>query len=146
MFASASRISQHENSFRIIGFLGTNVLNSIMIPIPQIVKAEAVCFFVYHITERSPKLDKLCLAEGTFKHGVLHPLPMGHAAFGHLAKPFSACRGGCIDIISNEYEHRITSIEMADSRPDRPASIWQEGVIVRREQGPMGFFHSERDG
>jgi hypothetical protein len=42
-----------------------------------------------------------CGIDQTFKDGVLHPLTVIFAHFGHFAQPFLPTGGGCINVIAN---------------------------------------------
>ena len=92
---------QNQGRLRIVSGLGPYMDDLGVIAIPQIVETKAIGFFVYDGFQSSPQGDSLGFVYVTFKDGVLHPLSVGDAMLGHLAKPFAPSGGGSIYIIGD---------------------------------------------
>lgn len=111
---------ENQRILRQIGVLGTEMLHFLLVLVSQIVKAQAVLLRIHNGHQPGLKLPALASVQQTLEHRILHPLAVIHAFFGDLPQTLPA--GGVlrVHIVSNQYQHSLTSTERADRRPDRP--------------------------
>lgn len=76
------------------------------------------------------KQNELRGIQRTFENRILDALPVFQTNFGNLPKAFLPCWGGCVDIIRDKNQHKITSRGKQDIRPNPHGSYGRARVLA----------------
>ena len=145
-WGQADHLSEDQRVLRQIGVLCPEMLHLFLVLVAKIVKAQAILLRVHDGQEFGLQHPTLTGIQQALKHGILHPLTVIHALFRNLPQTFTS--GGIlgVHIVSNQYQHNITSIERADRRPNLPESVGPVAVPGHRAPCPSSFSPPDRGG
>lgn len=114
-----------QHSFNIKIATHSVVFDFGFIIISEIIKPDAILFFVNQINQLFFDFSTFCRVHYALKNGILHSFAIINALLSNFAQPFSALRSFCTDIVCNQNKHFLipTSTRTADSRQYRHADI-----------------------
>ena len=123
------------------------MLDAGLVFVAEIVKTQAVPFFVHDGAKLVLQLLTLCGVEQAFEDGVLHALAVVHALLRDLTQAFPAAGVLGIDVIGDEHHHtrHLISTKTAGMRPDRPTDTAPAAAPARMAQGPTQAFPLNTD-
>ena len=139
--------SDDQRAFRGIAGFCAEVLNAGLVFVAEVIKAQAVFFFVHDGAQFLLELLALRGVDQTFKDGVLHALAVVHALLRDLTQAFPAADVLGIDVIGDEHHHtrHLISTKTAGMRPDRPTDTAPAAAPARMAQGPTQAFPLNTD-
>ena len=88
-FSGNGEMSHHQKTFSVIAGVGPKMLDARVIPVAQIVKAQAVGPGVDQFHQAVLEQGILGGVQPAFKNAVLHPLSVVHTGFGNFAQSFA---------------------------------------------------------
>lgn len=94
----------HQYPLRIIALIYSEVFNFCLIFVAQIVKSQAVFFFVHYGAQLVLKHLCLCSIKQTFKHRILYSLPIVYTLLCNQPQPSPACRVFGIYVVCYKYK------------------------------------------
>ena len=77
--------------------------------VSQIIKPQAVLFFVHNGAQLMLELLALGRVQQALKHGILNTLPIIHALFRDLPEPLFARRVLRVHIVRDQHQHTLAS-------------------------------------
>ena len=83
-----STVLHHQDAFRLVAGVSSEMLYFLFIPIPQVIKAQAIQFFVHNGHQFCLQHPALGGIQEAFKDRILDALSVIHALFCNLPQAF----------------------------------------------------------
>ena len=107
MGAWGSHRSDDQRFRDIISLFGADMFHFVLIMIPQIVKTQTVLVTVDDLFQLMLNHTALSSIKNAFENRILNPLTIIDAFLGHFAQPIPTLRVFRVDIIRDQYQHRL---------------------------------------
>ena len=145
MCAWGSRLD-NQGIFWSISGLAAKVFDLLLVLLAEVIKPQAIPLRIHDGTKLRLQHSALSRVQQTLKYRILHPLAVVDAFLCNPAQPLSSGSIFCVYIISNEYQHCITSIKMVGKRPNRHGDDAPTVAPEHKESCPIPAFRPETDG